>query len=978
MLYIARGTLLTPVRNQVTLYDFQLVTFDNVTTDVYKIGEEFGSDTDAAAAKTVAKFQNIKSLLLFKPFADAVKPTSGKFPEISEESSYVGTASWSAVKSVASGQLSKNGSVIPRILFPMANNADYLDNGLVTYTETTAVGEDGKKITTRIEDTEFKLEKLDNGKYPSNWEYKGAHKRGGKQLNIGKSHYITNEGTFDNDEVMLTLGDGSTISFSRSYTLSFHEGYTRGAFAILVGFFGSPMIEDKGVQPEASIYINTAPDGEENTGTPCVAHIGYDGDIMLDLANGSAPAAIGKISENKEYSANMTVPQKYRNDTLNTSYVVVFYPVLNGFVATSNFGSNRDDTGVRVPLLNDYSGLSGMIDPSIKDFPTKYKESLAENRIDVLNAVKKLNGIEQRFKYSRQMDIAWINGWGAFAYCPVRFSTRVVFDYFFKTGDYGTGNEVLKSEPGGISSGVDTRVVFYAIPIFADNGGKYKINKRVRASAIYRSAQTNVGIYRFRFTMASTTTTTAEVDGVETTTTVDNGEEKVIPGEMFGFVLVTERFGTISKAKCDDGEFTQPYSPNFLNNIQLESTRFSGGNAVSKLGVSWFEYIKSVNFTFGLDDVSGSITLDKYSIKGGTVYGAATQSIGAVSFVAKDTDGTTELGKVTGGVTLFRGYAMEVSDGASGGTGDFTANLSGIAKKLSDMKLVNCPFWDGDRLFGKSEADDAGSIMQYIKNYTGCRLYCSAKYTKKIDSDSASVDIINVRVPSSADYNKPAVDFGNTTSALEAINQLAKLCNHKFVIQPDGNGYFYQLDKYGVPHWVNDVLNTPVVLDRHDVISYSLTPFLENRYNHYITRSLIHDDSGTTGDNLQMFSAEGGMIEEKKSDVGDGMDFPWARFSITALQGFLTKTELQKTHDIIVRKGLGSYYQGSIKVRGIVRNFVNGNTTTSRSIWLYDKVSFQGVNYMVVGVLHNLDLSSKRWDTEISIARFKAYGEAGY
>ena len=970
MLYVARGTLLTPLRVPVTLYNFQLVMFDNTVVDVYKAGETFSSSTPEGQTAIVAKFQNIKNLLIFRPFEDTTKPTTAGSLEknVNEEKDYVGDAAWETVKKMSSGQLSKNGSVIPRILFPMANNANYLDNGLISFLTETVKDENGNDVEIRKENLEYKI--TNSVRTPANWSIKCEHKKAGRPLRTGISGYLTNEDTFDSDETVTVLADGSKIVFSRSYTLAFDEGYKRGAFAIMIGFSGNPPIEDKYILPEARVYINTAPEGEENTGTSCEARVGYNGDIMLNLANGSMPPVYGKLSDNKECSANMTVPQKYLNSTLEKAFVIVFYPVLNGFVATSNFGSNKDDSGVKAQLVKDYGGLSGMLNPSIKDFPTKYKETDPPGEIKIIEAIKKQNGRAQRFEYSNQMDLAWLNCWGSFAYCPVHFSNRVVFDYYFKTGDFGTGNEKLVSE--GVTTGVETRVVFYAIPIFADNGGDYKISKKVKATRVYSSSETNTGVYKFNFSMATSATVSREVEGETITEQVDVGNEKLIPGEMFGFVMVTEHFGTISKAKCDDGEFTQSGVASFLNNIQSETERFSGSDASSTLGASWFEYIKSVNFSFSHDSVSGTMTLDKFSMKGGTVYGNATQSIGAVSFTMKNSDGTSELGKISDGVPLFRGYAMEVSDGASGGTGDFTVGLYGIQKKLEDMKLINCPFWDGDRLFGKSESDDSGSIIQYIKNYTGCRLYCRAAYTKKVAGDDKSVDIKDVRVPSSSDYSRPAIDFGNTTSALEAIQQLAAKCNHKFVVQPDGCGYFYQLDKYGVPHWVNDAANIPISLDRDDVISYSLNPFLENRYNHYVTRALIHDAAAST-DDLKVNSEEGGMIESKTDDVGDGMDFPWARFSINALQGFLTKEELQYQHDILVRKGLGSWYQGSIKTRGLWK--IDGNV--ARSVWIYDKVTFQGVTFMVLGVENSFDSTSKRWDTELSVAYFKPYDSSG-
>jgi hypothetical protein len=137
-----------------------------------------------------------------------------------------------------------------------------------------------------------------------------------------------------------------------------------------------------------------------------------------------------------------------------------------------------------------------------------------------------------------------------------------------------------------------------------------------------------------------------------------------------------------------------------LDSSLLDMVPWSSVCSVDSLGnIPWSNFITKCNVQCGLDGVNGQIVLDGYALYGSTVFSKImpSQSVGGISIAAD-------------GGTIFKGFAMEIAKSSQENNYDVTINLAGVQKKLQDMKLINCPFFDGDKL---------SDINNYFMAYSG-------------------------------------------------------------------------------------------------------------------------------------------------------------------------------------------------------------------------------------------------------------------
>ena len=212
----------------------------------------------------------------------------------------------------------------------------------------------------------------------------------------------------------------------------------------------------------------------------------------------------------------------------------------------------------------------------------------------------------------------------------------------------------------------------------------------------------------------------------------------------------------------------------------------------------------------------------------------------------------------------------------------------------------------------------------------------------------------NIRVPASFDYQKPAVDFALGTSCLQALKELALMCNCQFIIQPDGKGYFYEMDDIGKPIWIG---SSPTVktYKNSDIISWNINPYLENKYNTFLTMGYLIKQvpkDATTPINV---STKPGIMLTKVSPAG--ANYPWSRIITKAAPGYVTKSELEKFHNANKKFGLADIYQGTVTVPGYPH------------FALFDKVSIADRTYYIIGITQNIDLQTKTWTTGLQIAK---------
>ena len=370
----------------------------------------------------------------------------------------------------------------------------------------------------------------------------------------------------------------------------------------------------------------------------------------------------------------------------------------------------------------------------------------------------------------------------------------------------------------------------------------------------------------------------------------------------------------------------------------------------------YMDLITGVNVTVGVDGVSGTMELDGYPIGQGIAIVKQSQSVGEV-----------DLG-VSGSGSIFSGYGLEASTSGTEGNYAISVKLEGVQRKMSDMNLVCAPFWDGDRL---------EAICLYFEQYMNLKLKMidhtvhSISGAKNVSSNpfsssgtwvskneyvtSANAGGVEAfRVPRSFHWESPAVNFKTGTSCLEALNKLAELTGCQFCVGPDGVGYFYELNKFGYPYFVDNQSKASVAkFDPPSIVSVNVAPIYDNWYNSIATFGFIRKGQKKTAEESPSFDNVIPGVEYTKTTSSL---FPWSRFNVGVESGFLTKDQLAQIHDTRVKFSGAERGQGSITVLG-------NNQVTH----MYQVIKVCGVYFFVTQISHSIDVGRKLWTTSYQI-----------
>jgi len=81
------------------------------------------------------------------------------------------------------------------------------------------------------------------------------------------------------------------------------------------------------------------------------------------------------------------------------------------------------------------------------------------------------------------------------------------------------------------------------------------------------------------------------------------------------------------------------------------------------------------------------------------------------------------------------------------------------------------------------------------------------------------------------------------------LNTLAEMTSCALVIQPNGEVVFFELNNMGIPYYIENQYknsNSIVSFDAQDVISLNISPYLENKFNYFVTFGLLKKRSKKT------------------------------------------------------------------------------------------------------------------------------------
>lgn len=392
---------------------------------------------------------------------------------------------------------------------------------------------------------------------------------------------------------------------------------------------------------------------------------------------------------------------------------------------------------------------------------------------------------------------------------------------------------------------------------------------------------------------------------------------------------------------------------------------------------TWARYIQNISVNWTQQGGSGSITLDKYALLGQQAM--PQQSIGGLSIFMKGgnpsliSTSTSTISRTS--CPIFTGYGTKMSMQDSFTSDTITINLQGPQRKLTDLKLINPPFWDGDLL---------KTAYEWLHQYCGIDIvYDTTHYFHTSVSKAGAADSVLTyidqngqkqtrnnsdfpRFPTSSNLKRPSVYIKTGQDSFSVLKRLAEMCNCRFVLQPDGKAYVMTQTRMAVPQMCDDTDGTigggsAVGYNRTDfkqsmILSYSVQPLLNNLHNYIITAAFLSANTGSKqGDSTGSVQA-GFKVNKKFKKLKTTPSIPWAKVKAFKHEGFLSQEKVQQQFKLDTYAV--SAYWLSVKVT------IPGNST----IWIYDVITMFGIKYYVMQISHNIDLVGKKWTTQLTLS----------
>lgn len=434
-----------------------------------------------------------------------------------------------------------------------------------------------------------------------------------------------------------------------------------------------------------------------------------------------------------------------------------------------------------------------------------------------------------------------------------------------------------------------------------------------------------------------------------------------------------------SMLQNDNGKFkiqqSTLYPTTATEKGQLPITSVGGTNDTT----SWHQYIQNISINWTQQGGSGQITLDKYALIGQQAF--PQQSIGglSISMVGGNPNiiNTSSSSATSRSSCIFTGFGTKMSMQDSFGSDTINIQLQGPQRKLTDLKLINPPFWDGDLL---------ETAYDWLQNYCGIDIVMDDdKYFNKETSFNQAAETIKnyidsngeqqtrlagdfPRFPTSSNFKRPAVYIKTGQDSFSVLKKLAEMCNCRFVLQPDGKAYIMTQTTMAVPQMCDArgadsksakgqaQMGYNAVFNQELILNYSIQPLLNNLHNYIITASFYAAETGNTAGESKGSVQAGFKVNKKFKKLKTTPEIPWAKVKAFKHQGFMTqeRTLQQFERDVYA---VSSYWL-SVKVT------IPGNAM----IWIYDKLKMFGIDYYVTEVSHNIDLVNKKWTTQLTLS----------
>ena len=797
----------------------------------------------------------------------------------------------------------------------------------------------GKKVPTQegfsFIDTSGSLSENEKEKIKKRYYY--MQDKGGN-FNLPSNKTINGKIYTDVNGIPLDVEEESLIFGSTN------GGTYSGAFAFSYLFNGAKTSEDKENQPRIKLNV-----GNVEVSLP------QSGSIEVNIEQNKTTGSLSEVKACQKMGQKLEKP-------FEKAETIIFYPIWNGLALSSGIEdtSMKKDSSGTINVTSDKGfiankikdvSMSDFCDPLIKSYNTKNPTS-----IKILEKTK--DGKQSVvINWEPTLQLWTINSFPSFAFTPVFFQKNLKFSIYIKDN---SGKNILTDN--GIDTSKTTRT-HYLYPIYYENNTGYTIPKKVRGEKIIMDndnqndkEEKNI-YYKFDFNFSATK---FQRRGIE----------------IFGFYHQVQQKGKKRDVQNNNGRIQLKSSENGFVSKFNENYNSYEKILNTNTNIGWIKYATEISVNRSNTQSGGTINLDKYAMIG--QFERPPQPIGEIRL--KAVGGNEKLYATIKDNVYFTGIGIGLSYTDSSQSDSMTLNLSGIEKKLQDIKLAGSPYFDGDPI---------KTVMDYLSEYANFPYEFNSDFNKYIlngETWQKSTTIIkgtpswmqgeNAPCPRSVEFQRPAINFLLGTTVYEAINQVCQKTNKTWFITKEGIVRIVDQNVYGIPMNVVYSLknkNPSLRLNSNQILNISLNPYFENVHNQIVTASLKGKRMGgdyTDVSKMSNLLNTDNMIPNvrytKLKYAGDGVghdgkvtnvNFPWSRMIVNNELAILSEEEMDKVHAVNCNQFAFATFTGGITIPG------------NALLEIFDTISIDDSEeiFFITNINHSYNSSSRVWTTTLQV-----------
>lgn len=706
-------------------------------------------------------------------------------------------------------------------------------------------------------------------------------------------------------------------------------GTNGGAFAFSYNFHGAKTGGDENKKPNLLLHVSNN-----------VVNIPQVGNIEVTIEKNKSTGSI-TTSKNSQKMGQLS------ESTFSNGTMIIFYPVWNGIALSGGIDDMtrvKDNKGTINVTID-----SGFIANKTKDVEMS---DFSYPNIKVYNTSKPKPMIVKEMSSDKKQSVAMtydpilqlrtINCFSSFAYTPVFFQKSLKFSLYIKDN---SGKNISTQMDAVLQNSTRQHFLY---PICYLNNTDYSVPEEVEGKKIIlknedseNTEEENV-YYRFDFDFTSKAglfqRRGIEIFGFFHRVTVENKTREM-----------ENTNGRIELNKSEFG-FSEMFNKNYDNYNKIFE---------KESNTSWIDFATDMNVNRSPEQSGGTITLDKYAMIG--QFEKPPQPVGEVRLKAI---GGNKMVYRNNEDVYFTGIGIGISYQDTSQADTMTLNLSGIEKKLQEVKLAGSPFFDGDPI---------ETVMDYLSEYANFQYEFDNDFNEYtydelgvLSKSSVTPNVYpnwmkneKAPCPRSVEFKRPAINFLLGTTVYEAIKQVCEKTNKTFFITKEGIVRIVDQNIYGVPVNIAYSISKKkpsLKLNSNQILNISLQPYVENVYNQVVTASLKGKRKGTNFPTLLNTDDMMPNVLYKKIENGN-IKFPWSRMIVKNEMAILSPEEAEKVHAVNCNQFTFATFTGGITIPG------------NSDLEIFDTVSIDDSDeiFYITNINHSYNSSSRVWNTSLQV-----------